>query len=335
MILNEIRKKETIIFCPSELVTGGTELLHQLCDQLNNSNLNSSIFYIGDCKITPAPFKSYNLKICEEIDSHAVLIFPETLAHLTKLYKNFPVFIWWLSVDNYFKYSADVISTIEWSFSLAIRKFLGQTKMLFMNRKLKPSISFNQIRSDQIFHLYQSAYANYFLKKNNITQSLKLTDYLNTEFLAQKKTGLKKDIVLYNPLKGYAFTKKLIKKYPDIKWIAIQNKTRDEVNELLACAKIYIDFGHHPGKDRLPREAAINGCCIITSKEGSAYFFEDIPISKKYKFATKCINIPKIHALIENILTDYNEHKDEFQFYRNRIMSEYNEFKNEVKSIFS
>ena len=30
--------------------------------------------------------------------------------------------------------------------------------------------------------------------------------------------------------------------------------------------KVYLDFGYHPGKDRMPREAALfNNCIIINS----------------------------------------------------------------------
>ena len=34
--------------------------------------------------------------------------------------------------------------------------------------------------------------------------------------------------------------------------------------------KVYLDFGYHPGKDRMPREAALFNNCIITNKKGSA-----------------------------------------------------------------
>jgi len=33
--------------------------------------------------------------------------------------------------------------------------------------------------------------------------------------------------------------------------------------------QVYIDFGHHPGQDRLPREAVQCGCVVITGKRGS------------------------------------------------------------------
>ena len=45
-----------------------------------------------------------------------------------------------------------------------------------------------------------------------------------------------------------------------------------------------MDFGFHPGQDRLPREAAILKNCIITNKEGSAAIFQDVPIADEFKF---------------------------------------------------
>ena len=66
-------------------------------------------------------------------------------------------------------------------------------------------------------------------------------------------------------------------------FIPIQGMSSIEVANLLESAKIYIDFGNHPGKDRLPREAVLSGCCIITNSKGSAKNSVDICISKKYK----------------------------------------------------
>ena len=51
--------------------------------------------------------------------------------------------------------------------------------------------------------------------------------------------------------------------------------TSKEVQELLSKCKVYIDFGHFPGKDRVPREAAMCNCCIITGKYGASNFTEE------------------------------------------------------------
>lgn len=56
----------------------------------------------------------------------------------------------------------------------------------------------------------------------------------------------------------------------------------------MSKSKVYIDFGNHPGKDRIPREAAISGCIVITGKRGAAAFAEDVCIPETYKFDESC-----------------------------------------------
>lgn len=80
--------------------------------------------------------------------------------------------------------------------------------------------------------------------------------------------------------------------------------TRDEVAKLLSTAKVYIDFGNHAGKDRIPK-AAISGCCVITGKDGSAKFYEDVPIDEEFKFKTINKNIPLIVEKIKHCFDNY------------------------------
>jgi hypothetical protein len=107
-----------------------------------------------------------------------------------------------------------------------------------------------------------------------------------------------------------------------------------EVIQLMSHAKIYIDFGNHPGRDRLPREAALLGCCIITGKSGSAKFYEDIPIDEKYKFEEKDENIEKILNCIQDILKDYETIVADFEQYRAIILDEKSEHKKILREIF-
>ena len=58
----------------------------------------------------------------------------------------------------------------------------------------------------------------------------------------------------------------------------------------------YIDFGPHPGMDRLPREAALAGCIVITNREGAAAHDEDVPLPPEYKF--RKFDVEAIHALL-------------------------------------
>ena len=100
-------------------------------------------------------------------------------------------------------------------------------------------------------------------------------------------------------------------------------------------SKAYIDFGNHPGKDRLPREAAINGCCVITDRRGSAAFSQDVPIPDEYKFEDTDDNIPQIVDKINDTLSNYNNKKHDFDEYRNKILAEHQQFISDLSKVCS
>ena len=99
-------------------------------------------------------------------------------------------------------------------------------------------------------------------------------------------------------------------------------------------ARYYIDFGHHPGKDRLPREAAASGCLVMTLKAGAAQFFEDVPIAAIYKFSKSDVENGALQQSLQKIDTDYASHWHDQQRYRSRIRQEKSTFDAEVLSVF-
>jgi hypothetical protein len=126
-------------------------------------------------------------------------------------------------------------------------------------------------------------------------------------------------------------TLKLVEEAKDIQFVPIKKMPREEVIKLLQKAKVYIDFGYHPGKDRLPREAAILGCCVITGKRGSAKFFEDVPIPDEYKFEDKEESIPEIIDKIKDCFENYEERYKDFEYYRQFIKNEPQKFLEDFK----
>ena len=83
----------------------------------------------------------------------------------------------------------------------------------------------------------------------------------------------------------------------------------------------------------LPREAALNGCCLITGIRGAAYFYEDIPIPDIYKLDEKKVSKEDVISLIRNVLADYEKCFSDFNYYRSRILMEKAEFEEDVKSL--
>ena len=89
-----------------------------------------------------------------------------------------------------------------------------------------------------------------------------------------------------------------------------------QMRDVLETSKVYIDFGHHPGKDRIPREAAVSGCCVLTGLRGSARFYQDVPIPEAYKYEDVIGSIPDIVRQIKSCITDYERHYADFEEYR-------------------
>jgi hypothetical protein len=110
--------------------------------------------------------------------------------------------------------------------------------------------------------------------------------------------------------------------------------TPTEVSNWMKRSKLYIDFGYHPGQERMPREAVLMGCCVITGKQGSAAFDEDVPLPKGYKFDENNATPEQITEAILKCLNHFDEESKLFENYRLRITGEKDNFKNDVSKVF-
>jgi hypothetical protein len=335
--------KNTKIFvaCPANTATGGPELLHQLSYHLRKDlNIDAYMYYYNfdnrrfETPVHPG-YKMYgnpfvtNLNEVEDNEKNIIIV-PEVQEglNLLQLFKNIRKGVWFLSVDNYYlsKFYEKML-------------FLDFNKLDLLSNKIeKLTIKFPYEKDPLLkladFYLFQSYYAiNHF---KNLEHKYYLSDYLNKDFLKiETDLSNKEDIVAFNPKKGFSFTKKIISSAKDIKFVPLINMSRDEVIKTLQKAKVYIDFGNHPGKDRLPREAAVLGCCVITGKRGSAAFFEDVSIPNEYKFEDKEENIPKIIDKIKDCFENYEERYKDFDYYREVIKNEPQRFIEDLKKIFA
>lgn len=324
--------ENTIIYiiAPAHHATGGPELLHQLAYHLNLQGLKAKMYYMPNDHTDPVhpAYSKYKVPFAKEIidNSENIFIIHENATGLLDKYKHLQKVIWWLSVDNYYSYENHGRFRVQ---KKKINDFLnkfGLFNPLFFNAKLK--------KMD--LHLVQSYYAKSFLESHHIHNVKYLSDYLNDDFLSiQTPLENKENIIAYNPTKGYAFTKQLIEYDTSLKFVPIQNMTREEVVELLQKAKVYIDFGNHPGKDRIPREAAMLNCCVITGRKGSANYQEDVTIDEKYKFFETNENIPNIIAMIKQCFEDHEVEVENFISYKNKILNEKALFIEDVQKIFT
>jgi len=290
------------IVCPY-FKTGGPEAMHQLCHELNNLKYEAYIFYLNKKDEKDIlyqdiyPLIKESLVIEDTIEN--VIIYPEIytkklLLNYLKL-NNIRFAIWWLSLNN-----AVSFNTLE-----------------------------ENVSDDKCIHLFQSYYV-----KEAITKNLKdkqvffdLHDYTNELFILNSKTNnnIRENIVAYNPIKD-AIIQTYIIKWNLLSLPLVDLTPRIIVNKLKEC-KIYVDLGAHPGQDRIPREAALMGCVIITNKLGAANNEIDIPIAEK-------VDGPEeLKELIEKVFNNYDDYYEKQKSYRESILTEKERFTKEVSII--
>lgn len=301
---------KVFIMCPAFGYTGGIECLYTLASEVQKyrecyiylvKNYGANKMHTNDA------YANYNCKVITSIPhkerkKENILIVPEIYTHL--IISEMTAGIYWLSVDNY-------------------RDIKDSTKYSFIKDKGK------------YFHLVQSAYAYLYLKKHGERNIIKCTDYISSDYLEHYEEMQKREnIVLYNPKKGYDFTKKLIQYSPNISFVPIQNMKKEEIIDLMRKSKVYIDFGNFPGRDRIPREAVSQGLCIITGKQGASHNKYDVPISNEFKISANKWNLPKIKEKIQLCLSDYDTQIIKFEKYRQAVHNEPKVFRMCIKKIF-
>ena len=305
---------------PPAIVTGGIELLHQLVYEFKKHDLNAHIWYsINEKNKDKLPYQPsiYTLRyktdyVIEFPPEGSIIVLPEVAACYANdvRFKNYPKIIYWESVDNYFPPT--------------------------------PKELCYQFPEENIIHIVQSYYAYQFvLRKCKIPADniLFVTDYLSDDFLSlTSPPGQPLPRVLYNPKKydKTNFLQSVKEELPDVEFLPLENYTTPELIDVMQNSMLYVDFGNHPGKDRMPREAALCGCCIVTSTEGSAYFQEDVAIPQGYKFYIHDKNnIPAAAAKIRYILSHYDECTNQFNGYRTKIRLEKMQFEQGVTNLIT
>lgn len=324
------------VLCPANVKTGGTELLHQLVKELNNIGKNAYITYLEipeDGPVMNEAFSCYadGYRTKEDIEDCAenILVVPEIYCTFMEQYHAIRKYIWWLSVDNYLVHN-----------SFADRKRLCGIKSALKAKLLGKLWDKTKLIRSADVHMCQSQYAIEYVKRIGVSAEriVYLSDYVNDVYLkhyeSQKKLK-KEDVILYNPKKGAAFTKKLIATAPELNWVPLIHMSTQEVQRRMQTSKVYIDFGNHPGKDRIPREAAVSGCIVITGKRGAAKYYEDVRIPENYKFDEKTAAVSEITQKIKDCLTNYEILGQEFEEYRAYILGEKKEFARDVKRVFT
>lgn len=288
------------ILCLANTRTGGPESLHQLASQLISFGVDAYMFYAALAnqnfdKANPVDdaYKKYHVPYTFDfVDApHNVIIIPETATEVGfRLAKKSRRVIWWMGVENFL---VNIMNLIE-----------DHLK----NPLAEPVPKFFYFDRSDVEHWGQSEYVRQFLRLNGVKKIHSVETHMSQIFLSRARDvdfAAKKNIVAYNPRKGFELTKHFIKFSPDLDWQPIENMTPAEVQALLARAKVYVDFGHFPGRERLPREAVLSGCVIIVGKRGAAINDVDINIPAEFKFDLSDTTPNQVIEKIREVFDDF------------------------------
>lgn len=238
-----------VIPTPGAIRTGGPEALHQLADAINRSGKARALtYYVGG---KHAGVAAEYQGLYPHIEETTTLQHAGAVLILAEIYNpadfNGPQWsakwIWWLSAERFFPFE----------------QFQG------------------------FGHLFQSEFARRKWQTFGLS-GLMLTDYIRSQYFGQSGAHDKqKNLIAVNGSKGVLFAASLVQTCPDLEIVALKGMSSAQVCNTLDRAAAYVDFGWHPGRDRLPREAALRGCVVVTGVEGAANNPVDIPVAVDYK----------------------------------------------------
>ena len=309
--------KRFVVACPRGSKTGGPEALHQLVMALSSGAHEAVLwdpYYSDGLEEATNYYTQYEVQWTESPPVEGdVLVVPEVMGELIpRFYGQCQCVFWWLSIDNFFvanKFPLDVLLALF----------------------------------PKVIHAAQSHYAQDFLRQQGV-ESVMLSDYLNAEFVSKYRndfslgeTANRQFDVAINTAKGFDRASKVMTTCLNLNFVLLENMSREEVISNLSNSKIYLDLGTHPGTDRIPREAALLGCVIVTNKRGSAGNQIDVSIDRElFKHSDEEFGFEvSIQIALRNILNSLAEAKSKQENYVEWITGANKRFEYEVLSLVS
>lgn len=338
------RPSRVFIHYPAGASSGGPEALHQLCDALRGVGVDAALVPLKwpDAGQDTSAFDRYHCPVRDTVPDEpdvAVVVPDVALSYVSRFQHARPV-VWWLSIDFSELYGprmARARREISWGGS-AVRLYRTMAPW-------HPERRGSRLRDLlwQASHCAQSDYAKRYLAAHEGVDAALLSDYVHLDgrFHYQDEGGSPvvrvARSVAYNPAKGLRYVQAMQSLSSDIVWRPITGLNRDQVGELLSTSEAYLDLGHHPGKDRIPREAALAGCVVLVGDRGAAALASDVPVDDALRLPVGEDPLPAArHALevLRAVLDAPEAWRAGQAGYRTWIHGEEQRFRDEVRAIF-
>lgn len=93
----------------------------------------------------------------------------------------------------------------------------------------------------------------------------------------------RRNVVAYNKAKSWSLITHVQRLLPEVEFRPIEGMSFVEAAQALASATMYLELGHLPGRDRMPREAAHFGTPVVCLARGAGYCWQDVPLPVEYR----------------------------------------------------
>lgn len=345
--------KKIFVYCPAFAVTGGPDALHQLTYYLNKIGCDAEIVYFtfsSEQIAIPESYKGYVSsyrveKDVQDIAENAIVV-PEFAVQKIKRFKKSKVFIWWLSIDNNLNRSSSLwkwfyFATLPARLIRNFNYYKSHFREAIKKTIRKETYSFTT-EQHNVEHLCASYYAYNYVRLHTKKKTHLCVEPISKFFLdsynewskVQCPESNRSDEIIFNPKKSGTFVHHIASKNAQLKFIPLENMTQDQLVEKYKSAKLYVDFGPFPGAERMPKEAVLFGCSVITGLNGAASVYEDVPIPDTYKFESTPEHIPSIIKKIKDVLDRYEQTKKDFDEYRFTVLKLEERFIESLKGLF-
>lgn len=328
-----IRKHRSFLLLTPNKQMGGPEALHQLAQIMRQLGLDARLMVlqrpddirIADGVITQpsriaervvpdyaSAYPQYEPVYTQrfELADDALVILPETRAEMIGMFAPSSVALWWLSVHNGFYRGA------------RLREDEPFRKRVF--------------ESGEVLHFHQTEHARRMLIHFKTAEIYPLVDYTDPLFTRLQPAGPNSGAAIaFNPAKGEMHYAPFFAAHPEFTPLPIRGMTKAQVLDTLSQTRIFVEFGHNPGKDRMPREAACAGAVVVARLEGGSVHFDDTPIPSGHKFDNDALTNGQLAATLRAIAADPQPHWDSQAYYRNYLRTEEDLMRAQAKRLFA
>jgi hypothetical protein len=340
----EINKQTIIICCPGNVISGGVNSLHNLCRSLRLGGFNAAMYYLtpDEKVLANIQITSYSVERVASLtdDENTLVIVPETMVQLLMGLKKAHKMVYWLGLNYFFK-------NPTWRFPFNIklcrkliscRSYSGYSAGAFENLKRRLNEyakSHLNIWGDDVVHLTNSYFVANYCQQKGSPNTYVLLNPIRDEFYEVTPSPNRDKLILFGPKTPKRIINKLRRELPAFKIVRLKGLPITEVHQLMSKAMVFAEFGNYSGRDRMPREAAMLGCCVYMNTRGSAAFSEDYDIAAHYKIADTPNNTSIIVDRIKQTVFDYDTHVKQFETFKEQLRKEKIGFARETERVFT